>query len=420
MGDNFRQRILSMATKWITVAPGIRCREHESRRHGVKPDRYFTLRFYVEGKRVEEALGWSSEGWTLNRAKAELIKLKEAKRTGQGETTLTEKRATATTKRKTEAQKIEEDTRRNVTLACYFNDTYRPWAVATKAKAFVREEQIWRVWLNPALGNLPIGSIKLGQWDHLVKTLSAAGQSDRSVEYATGTLRRILNHALERRVISEAPPPGRIIGASAATNNRRQRVLTEEELQAFLAALKERDIFAWRVTLFAAGTGCRAGEAFALRWTDIDLERGTATFPKTKSGRPRVVPLGGEILAMLADLQAGEQTALVFPNSLGRPYAIAPTSFRKLADDMGLNEGRGVHDRFTFHSLRHMAATKLARVLPLRGLMDVLGWTVAAMALRYSHTADADMHIAAQALDAALRPAVEAKVVPIRTKRGGA
>ena len=84
-----------MAASWVTVAPGIRCREHETRKHGVKPDRYFTLRFYVEGKRVEEALGWSSEGWTLTKAQAQLVALKEAKRTGGGDTSLREKRATA-------------------------------------------------------------------------------------------------------------------------------------------------------------------------------------------------------------------------------------------------------------------------------------------------------------------------------------
>ena len=44
-------------TSWETVAPGIRCREHPERKHGVKPDRYFTLRFMSDGKRHEEALG---------------------------------------------------------------------------------------------------------------------------------------------------------------------------------------------------------------------------------------------------------------------------------------------------------------------------------------------------------------------------
>src|SRR5260370_25361932 len=75
-----------MSAKWVTVAPGIRARDHATRKYGVKLDRYFTLRFSVEGRQVEDALGWASEGWTLARAQEELGKLRTAKRTGQGPT----------------------------------------------------------------------------------------------------------------------------------------------------------------------------------------------------------------------------------------------------------------------------------------------------------------------------------------------
>ena len=324
----------------------------------------------------------------------------------------------ATVRRKAEVRRMEEEARKNLPLASYFAESYEPWANATKPKAFIRELSVWRHWIEPNLGKLPISEIGVTQFDYVVKVAAAAGLSEGSREYIAGTLRRIMKHARERRVVTKVPPTGKMVGATAAKNNRRQRVLMADDLHGVVTALKERDIYAWRVTLFAAGTGCRAGEAFQLRWTDVDMARGTATFPKTKSGRARTVPLGGEILAMLADAPKGDPMSLVFPNSLGRPYTVAPTAFRKLVEALGLNEGRGPHDRFSFHSLRHMAATRLARVLPLRGLMDVLGWSVAAMALRYSHTADADMHIAAAVLDAALKPAAEEKVVSIH-KRGG-
>ena len=73
-----------MASKWITAAPGIRYRQHNRRKHGARLDRYFTLRFSVDGKQVEEALGRASEGWTLALAQEELSKLRKAKRTGEG------------------------------------------------------------------------------------------------------------------------------------------------------------------------------------------------------------------------------------------------------------------------------------------------------------------------------------------------
>src|ERR1700730_14385308 len=64
-----------MANKWITAAPGIRYRQHKDRKHGARLDRHFTLRFSVDGKQVEEALGWTSEGWTVALAQEELSKL---------------------------------------------------------------------------------------------------------------------------------------------------------------------------------------------------------------------------------------------------------------------------------------------------------------------------------------------------------
>src|SRR5689334_24233335 len=81
-----------MTAKWVTVAPGIRSREHRSRKHGVRLDRYFTLRFSVEGRQVEEKLGWASEGWTVARAQEELGRLREAHRTGKGPATLKARR----------------------------------------------------------------------------------------------------------------------------------------------------------------------------------------------------------------------------------------------------------------------------------------------------------------------------------------
>ncbi len=42
--------------------------------------------------RTPRGFGWASEGWTLSKAKAELARLKEASRTGDGPTTLAEKR----------------------------------------------------------------------------------------------------------------------------------------------------------------------------------------------------------------------------------------------------------------------------------------------------------------------------------------
>ena len=89
-----------MAKKWhSTKYPGVRYREHPTRKHGVKKDRYFAIRHQVKGKRKEEGLGWSSEGWTVHKASITLAELKKGYVTGEGPTRLSEKRRLAKEKK---------------------------------------------------------------------------------------------------------------------------------------------------------------------------------------------------------------------------------------------------------------------------------------------------------------------------------
>ena len=91
---------MSKDETWIRLEKGIRCKKHPTRKHGVKPDTYFVLRFAVDGKMYQEALGWASEGITLAKARVELARLKEAKRLGEGPRSLRERRDIAEAERK--------------------------------------------------------------------------------------------------------------------------------------------------------------------------------------------------------------------------------------------------------------------------------------------------------------------------------
>ncbi len=55
-----------MAVKWHkTSYPGVRYREHSTRKNGVRKDRYFSIYYRLNGKNKEEGLGWSSQGWSV-------------------------------------------------------------------------------------------------------------------------------------------------------------------------------------------------------------------------------------------------------------------------------------------------------------------------------------------------------------------
>ena len=59
----------SQNTRWIKIEKGIPYREHPARKHGIQKDRYYVLRFAMGGKMSQEALGWASDGITLEKAR---------------------------------------------------------------------------------------------------------------------------------------------------------------------------------------------------------------------------------------------------------------------------------------------------------------------------------------------------------------
>ena len=129
---------MSKEYEWIKLEKGIRCRKHPTRKHGIKADVYYVLRFSVDGKMVQEALGWASEGMTLARARVELAKLREAKRSGLGARSLREKRQKAEAERRAEEKataEIQENLPEVVQILC---EDFRGEVVkVTKVQNFV-------------------------------------------------------------------------------------------------------------------------------------------------------------------------------------------------------------------------------------------------------------------------------------------
>jgi len=136
----------------------------------------------------------------------------------------------------------------------------------------------------------------------------------------------------------------------------------------------------YRVVLhFMAFTGCRRGEALGLRWSDLDLENGTASIvqslqrlkglglvlqpPKSAKCRrsialdPETVGLlwehrGRQLLYLVERDGAYKDQGLVFPGPLGGPLdpSVLTRNFEKLVRKTGLNGVR-------LHDLRHFHAT---------------------------------------------------------------
>lgn len=164
--------------------------------------------------------------------------------------------------------------------------------------------------------------------------------------------------------------------------NERTRFLSDDERERLLLACKaSRWPKLYALVLMALTTGARKGELMCLRWADVDFERSEATVQRTKNNDPRVLPIVPAVAAELQRFKGGAQ-ALVFGSSRDeeRPFTFEP----RFADALKVARVRD----FTFHALRHSAASILAKNgATLLEIADLLGHRQLQMTKRYSHLA---------------------------------
>ena len=96
-----------------TKYPGVRYREHETRKHGPRKDRYYTIRY----ARREDSLGWASEGMSPAKAAAIRGQLIKNIKTGTGPQTLREMRDVARTEREQDTNGILEAQAQRLTIS---------------------------------------------------------------------------------------------------------------------------------------------------------------------------------------------------------------------------------------------------------------------------------------------------------------
>ncbi len=388
-------------TKWIkSGTPGIRYRSHTIRKHGVKFDRYFSIRYRVNGKQKEEGLGWASAGWTEKRAAVTLSELKANKTTGSGPLSLGEKRQIERDRRAEESKKKEAERKANITFAEIFTDYYLPVSKENKgSKSWKREEQIFRLWVNPLVGKKPMREIAPFHLEKIKKSMSRAGRAPRSIQYMLATVRQIFNYALANSLY-HGPNPAAGRGVKRPTiDNRRTRFLTNEEAAVLLSELSKRSTDVHDMALFSLHTGSRAGEVFSLTWGDVDLFTGTALLRDTKSSKNRPLYLTDDVKKILAGRKStdSKKTDLVFPDKNGNKIVQISKTFYRIVDELQLNvDVADRRDKVTFHTLRHTYASMLVQKgVDIYHVKELLGHSSIALTERYSHLSESTLKHAA-------------------------
>jgi len=252
----------------------------------------------------------------------------------------------------------------------------------------------------------------------------AAGVTNRTVNYETGSLRGILRqYGLWSPIADRVKPlPER--------HDVGRAISLEDESKLLAAASASRSPALLPLLLLSLDTGMRLGESQALRRRDLRLEwangsiaRGEVVVPKSKTaaGTGRVIPLSRRVCASLSLWfeqfpDAGPDSFLFPSHKVGTPippHAIAGNSRVPVLYDVDLSrpmgswrkawrlacEGAGV--RYRPHDMRHTFISRLAEnpAVSEQTIKSLAGHVSRQMLERYSHIRSEAKQAAIQALE---------------------
>ncbi len=245
--------------------------------------------------------------------------------------------------------------------------------------------------LIPGLGHIKLQKLTASQLQSFYARKLKEGTSASRIVRFNAVLHKALDHA--RRI--------KLVGSNVTqdvelpkSERYEAHILTAEQAQLLMKEAGERDLDA--LLALAVVTGMRGGEILGLRWSDIDLTKGTLQVsrtlhyfahyhfvegkPKTKTSE-RNIMLPQVLIGLLrkhrvsqseARLKAGSgwiDRNLVFCNKVGDfiVYTTFLRHFYRLLEDVEL-------PRFPPHDLRHSAATILISMgVPSRVVQELLG-----------------------------------------------
>lgn len=407
-----------MAGQWVkTKSVGVRYRQHPSRKHGVNFDRYFTIRYKIDGKEKSEGLGWSSEGWTEKKAAAVLAELKANQTMGQGPVTLGEKREIRRQEDEAKAeQERQEQLQNEREQATRLDRIFSQYCESHSHKKSLRDEiGYFNKWIAPSIGKKRLDEIILLDLERIRKKMMTAGRAPRSVQYIKAIIRQIYSYASIRGIYDGTPPTQHFL-KKQRLDNKRQRYLSPDEANALLEAIRPHSEQTYNMCLLSLNTGMRFGEIASLRWQHINTDSMMILIVDPKNRESRTAYMTDAIVQMFTGMELGKPDELVFPDRTGGKPGKISNTFPKAVDTLGLNDG--ITDRrmkVVFHSLRHSCASWLVNAgVELPTIAKVLGHKSLEMTARYSHVNDVSVRNAMRTLD----QQQPGKVVNLRSGNG--
>ncbi|MDM7928816.1 tyrosine-type recombinase/integrase [Blastomonas fulva] len=189
----------------------------------------------------------------------------------------------------------------------------------------------------PLLGRKRVGDVRAADVEQMVRDISdgktakdiKSGHRKRVIvrggegaaRKAVQDLSAIFSFAMRYELVDRNPVA---TAAVRRTGNQRERFLTLAELQRLGKAFNELEAEgvspkALNIMRLWTLTGCRRNEIAALRWDEVDLERGCLRLANSKTGKS-IRPLGLAALTILKSVDREDGSEFVFPAGFGEGH----------------------------------------------------------------------------------------------------
>jgi len=206
-----------------------------------------------------------------------------------------------------------------------------------------------------------------------------SGNSKSTANRYLALLKKLFSLAIEEGYLETNPAAK--IKKSSEKDLLKERVLTEDEE----ARLKSASYPVLRsIISVALHTGMRLQEILSLRWGQVDLHKMMLIAERTKSGKPRTIPLNAALHDELLRLRSLDgRSPFVFPNpKTGKPLTTVRTAFRAACRRAGISGLR-------FHDLRHTFGSRLVeKGADIETVRSLLGHASIVVTQRYVHSTD--------------------------------
>jgi integrase len=280
--------------------------------------------------------------------------------------------------------------------------------------------------IRPRLGKVVLTRLTPKHLDDLYRQMKEEGRSPKTIRNYHAIISSALHQGVRwewvRENVAEKAKPPRVL-------QRRITAPSVDAVRSVIEAAEDRDPRLAPLVMLGALTGMRRGELCALRWSDVDLERGQLDVSRsivvvpgglaektTKTDRSRFVALDDVgVVVLTRHRENVEQWALqaettiapdafVFSHALDGSKPFRPDNvtgfFTRVRDSLGLHDVR-------LHDLRHFTATQLIGAgVDVRTVAGRLGHSDPSVTLRvYSHALEERDRAAAEIIGRVLVPA---------------